>query len=98
MLLRATFFKTLVGGAGVWAIGRAAIHIGTSGLVFGYFGIPGSQGMVRAEEIGSILVAIAVIFLYGGLILGVVPARGLVSWEAHLFGMTEVMVARTHSR
>ena len=51
------------------------------------------------RRFGSILLAIVVIILYGGLILGVLPARGLVSWEAHLFGLIAgVLAARSHRR
>ena len=33
-----TLLIVVVGGIGVWIFGRAAFHIGASGLVFGYFG------------------------------------------------------------
>ena len=43
----------------------------------------------------SIGVAALVIFLYGGMIWGVVPRDDGVSWEAHLFGLLAGMaVAR----
>ncbi len=46
------------------------------GLVFGYFGYLVARGWYE-RRLGSILLAIAVIILYGGLIVGVVPARAL---------------------
>ncbi len=77
---------------------RSAVHIGASGLVFGYFGYLVARGWYE-RKLGSILLAIAVIILYGGLILGVLPARGLVSWEGHLFGLIAgVLAARSHRR
>ncbi len=79
-------------------MGRSAVHIGASGLVFGYFGYLVARGWYE-RKLGSILLSIVVIILYGGLILGVLPARGLVSWEAHLFGLIAgVLAARSHRR
>ena len=86
-----------VGGVGVWAFGRSAIHIGASGLVFGYFGYLVARGWYE-RKISSILVAIVVIVLYGGLIVGVLPTPGLVSWEAHLFGLLSGVMAARYQR
>jgi len=98
VLLRVSFIVIGVGGSGVWLLGRSAVHIGASGLVFGYFGYLVARGWYE-RRLGSILLAIAVIILYGGLILGVLPARGLVSWEAHLFGLIAgVLAARNRRR
>ena len=38
------------------------------------------------KNIKSILIAIVVAILYGGLIFGVLPTNRLISWEGHLFG------------
>ena len=98
VLLRVSFIVIGVGGSAVWLLGRSAVHIGASGLVFGYFGYLVARGWYE-RKLGSILLAIVVIILYGGLILGVLPARGLVSWEAHLFGLIAgVLAARSHWR
>ena len=35
----------------------------------------------------SILIAVAVAVFYGGLIFGLLPLGGFVSWEGHLFGL-----------
>ena len=95
VLLRVSFIVIGVGGSGVWLLGRSAVHIGASGLVVGYFGYL----VARERRLGSILLAIVVIILYGGLILGVLPARALVSWEAHLFGLIAgILAARSHRR
>ncbi len=97
VLLRVSFIVIGLGGAGVWALGRPAIHIGASGLVFGYFGYLVARGWYE-RKLGSILMAIAVIILYGGLIVGVIPARSLVSWEAHLFGLIAGVLAARNQR
>ena len=97
VLLRVSFIVIGLGGAGVWALGRPTIHIGASGLVFGYFGYLVARGWYE-RKLGSILMAIAVIILYGGLIVGVIPARSLVSWEAHLFGLIAGVLAARNQR
>ncbi len=98
VLLAVSVFIILVGGLGVWALGRPAIHIGASGLVFGYFGYLVAVGWYE-RRLGSILTAIVVVALYGGLIAGVLPTPGLISWEAHLFGLIAgVLAARNRRR
>ena len=93
-LVGVSLFIIVAGGGAVWLLGRTAIHVGASGLVFGYFGYLGAAGWYD-RNLGSILAAIAVILLYGGLVFGVLPTQSFVSWEAHLFGlMAGVMAAR----
>jgi membrane associated rhomboid family serine protease len=97
ILLWVSLFIILLGGVGVWALGRSAIHVGASGLVFGYFGYLVSRGWYERRP-GSILVAIAVIVLYGGLIVGVLPVPGFISWESHLFGLIAGVLAARNQR
>ena len=81
-----SLFIIVVGGAGVWVLGRTAIHVGASGLVFGYFGYLVANGWFDRRPL-SILATITVVVLYGGLVFGVLPTQSFVSWEAHLFGL-----------
>ncbi len=93
-LVGVTLFVVLLGGAGVWLVARSASHIGASGLVFGYFGYLVARGWYD-RRIVSILIAVIVIVVYGGLIFGVLPTDGRVSWEGHLTGLIAgVIVAR----
>ena len=81
-----TVVVTVVGGLGVWLFGRGdSVHIGASGLVFGYFGFLLLRAWFERTLI-SLAVAALVAVLYGGLIFGVLPGRPEVSWEGHLFG------------
>ena len=74
----------LVGGLGVWLVGRPATHIGASGLVFGFLLV---KGLVD-RSILSVLVAIVVAGVFGLMILsGILPTREYVSWEGHLCGL-----------
>ncbi len=72
-------------GLGVWLIGRASIHIGASGVVHGMMFFLFVIGIIRRDRL-AIAVALAVLFLYGGMVWGIVPGRPDVSWEAHLCG------------
>jgi membrane associated rhomboid family serine protease len=65
--------------------------------VFGYFGYLVARGWYE-RRFGSILIAIVVIVLYGGLIVGVLPTPGFVSWEAHLFGLIAGVLAARYAR
>ena len=96
-LVGVSLFIIVVGGVAVWLLGRSAIHVGASGLVFGYFGYLVANGWYDRRPI-SILVAIAVIILYGGLIFGVLPTVSFVSWEAHLFGLIAGVLAARLTR
>ena len=96
-LVGVSLFIIGVGGLAVWLLGRPAIHVGASGLVFGYFGYLVANGWFDRRPI-SILAAIAVIVLYGGLLFGVLPVGGFVSWESHLFGLIAGVLAARLTR
>jgi membrane associated rhomboid family serine protease len=86
-LVEVTTIIALVGGAGVWLIGKSAsVHIGASGLVFGFFGFLITRGFFD-KSIRSLLVGVGVLLFYGGLIWGVLPTDPNVSWEGHLCGL-----------
>ena len=85
-------FVILCGGAVVWLFGRASYHIGASGLIFGYFGYLVARGWYERST-GAILTALLALFLYGGLVWGVLPSRSFISWEGHLFGMLAGVLA-----
>jgi membrane associated rhomboid family serine protease len=61
------------------------IHIGASGLVYGYAAFLVAWGLVTRRA-SSILVAVLVVLLYGGLVFGVLPTQQGISWQGHLFG------------
>ena len=84
--LTTTFPIVVLGGLGLWLLGRDAAHIGASGLLFGYFGFLVARGYYE-RRLGSIAVSIVVVVAYGGIIAGVLPRDDQVSWEAHLLGL-----------
>ena len=60
--------------------------MGASGLIFGYFGFLVARGWYERKLV-SILVAVLTVLLYGGIVWGILPSVGQVSWEGHLFGL-----------
>ena len=82
----------IIGGGLTWVFGGANTnHIGASGVVFGYFGALLGAAFFerRPRALGGALIAI---FLYSGMVAGLVPQPSL-SWEGHLFGLTGGLMA-----
>jgi len=74
-------------GLGVWLLGAAGtVHIGASGVVFGYLGFLMGRGLFERRA-GAIVLSLVVTLLFGGMLLGALPLVGAgVSWLGHLFG------------
>ena len=75
----------LLHGGLVFLAARPVYHIGASGLVYGFAAFLFVSGVIRRER-SLMALSMLVIFLYGGMIWGVLPIREGVSWEGHLFG------------
>jgi len=98
LFISSSLLILVVGGLGVWVFGRAAFHIGASGLVFGYFGFLVAIG-VYERSLSGLAIASLTLFYYGGLIFGVLPTNSFVSWEGHLFGLLAgILAARVFAR
>jgi membrane associated rhomboid family serine protease len=84
----------LVGGLGTWIFGRDAIHLGASGLVFGYIGF-----LLAGAYIGPTLLTLGfsllVFWMYGNQLWAMLPSsrENAVSWEGHLFGFVGGIIA-----
>ena len=76
----------------VWLFGRTAIHIGASGVLYGYFGFLLVAGFISRRP-SQILVSLFVGVFYGGMIVGVLPSGPFISWESHLFGFVSGLIA-----
>ncbi|MEN8907106.1 MAG: rhomboid family intramembrane serine protease [Clostridiales bacterium] len=93
VLIRGTFkfvtvyiISMLTSGLGIWFIGNSnSVHIGVSGIIFGFFGYILFSAWFE-KSLKSIIFSIIVIVLYGGFIIGIIPGNAGVSWEGHLFG------------
>jgi membrane associated rhomboid family serine protease len=81
-----TAVVALVSGLGTWLTGGAGtVHLGASGLVFGFAAYLVLRG-IWSRSLAELAVGVVVVALFGGsLLTGLVPAPGI-SWQAHLFG------------
>ena len=69
-----------------WLLGApGSVHIGASGVIFGYLGFLMLSGWY-ARSFGSILLSVIVTLLWGGLVLGMMPGTAGISWQAHVGG------------
>ncbi|MGD1897371.1 MAG: rhomboid family intramembrane serine protease [Phormidesmis sp.] len=87
----------LFGGLGTWLFGRDAIHLGASGLIFGYIGfllISGYEG----PTLLTVGFAAIVFLMYGNQLWSMLPSssESKVSWEGHLFGFAGGVVVGTY--
>lgn len=80
-----TVLLAITTGFMVWMFGQDGIHLGFSGVIFGYFSYILTRGFFNKDR-WSIFIAVVVAFLYGSMVSGVLPGQVGVSWEAHLFG------------
>ena len=90
-----TVIVALVGGLGTWLIAPAnTIHIGASGIVFGYAAYLVARG-VYSRSMMQIGLGLLVLAVWGTTLLrGLVPEDGI-SWQGHLFGaLGGVLAAR----
>ena len=78
-------FLHLAPGVGVWLFARDAYHLGASGLVYGMMFFLLVVGMLRKDR-GSVGFSTAVLFLYSGMLIGLLPEDSGISFEYHLFG------------
>jgi membrane associated rhomboid family serine protease len=98
-LLGVTAIVALVSGLGTWLVApEHSIHIGASGVVFGYATYLLARGVFNRNAL-EILVGVGVAAVWGtALVGGLVPQEG-VSWQGHFFGAVGgVLAARVFAR
>jgi membrane associated rhomboid family serine protease len=91
----------IVGALVVWVLGpTGSVHVGASGLVFTYFGWLIARA-ARERSALAILVGLATLTMYGGVLWGLSPFQLGISWQGHLggllggLGLARVWPART---
>lgn len=96
---RTSFWIIVLSGIGTWLIGsKGSVHIGASGLVYGYFGYLLMRSWLEKKLIWAILGVTLCIF-YGGMIWGMMPTGKPISWEGHLCGfIAGVWMARQNKQ
>jgi membrane associated rhomboid family serine protease len=83
----------VVGGLGTWLTAPAAtVHIGASGLVFGFATYLIARGIFSRRAL-HLAAGLIVLVIYGStLLFGLVPTPGI-SWQGHLFGAVGGVIA-----
>lgn len=79
------FIIYIADGLLVWLFARESYHIGASGLVYGFAAFLFFSGLFRKDK-RSIALSLLIVFLYGGMVWGVLPTDPKISFESHLFG------------
>jgi membrane associated rhomboid family serine protease len=80
-----TVIVGLTSGLGTWLFASpGTIHIGASGLVFGYLTYLVARGFF-AGRVLWVVGGVIVLMLYGGILWGLLPRPGI-SWTGHVFG------------
>jgi membrane associated rhomboid family serine protease len=79
----------ITSGVITWLIGRDALHVGASGLIFAMLFFLFFSGIIR-KYIPLVAVSLIVAFIYGGSVWSIFPITELIdasiSWEGHLSG------------
>jgi membrane associated rhomboid family serine protease len=90
-----TAIVALVGGLGTWLFAPAnTVHIGASGIVFGFAAYLVARGVFSRNPWQLLLGAVVVAVWGATLLQGLVPEEGI-SWQGHLFGaLGGVLAAR----
>lgn len=89
---KVTAIVGVIAGLGTWLVGGSdSVHIGASGVVFGYLTYLVSRG-VFARKLTYLAGGAAAILAYGGILFGLVPRPGM-SWSGHAFGAVGGIVA-----
>lgn len=93
MALPVLVFIHIGSGSLVWLLApEHTYHVGASGIVYGLASFLIASGLFRKDQ-NSVAIAIFVTLVYGGMVIGFIPAKG-VSWQSHLYGaLSGVIIA-----
>jgi membrane associated rhomboid family serine protease len=84
--LPVTLLSMLGAGGLAWLLGSSgSVHIGASGVIFGYLGFLMLTGWFT-RSVWTILLSIGVTIAWGSVVFGVLPIQQGVSWLSHLGG------------
>jgi membrane associated rhomboid family serine protease len=88
-----TLVVVLVSGLGTWLIASPdSVHLGASGIVFGYAAYLVARGLF-SRRLSELALGALVVGVWGlGMLQGLLPQERI-SWQAHLFGAVGGVVA-----
>ena len=91
--LVSTLTSVVSSGVFAWLLTPAGtIVLGASGLIFGWLTYLIARGLWSRRP-GQVALGLLVLFVYGGLIWGVLPGAAGISWQAHLGGAVGGLLA-----
>jgi membrane associated rhomboid family serine protease len=90
--LKTALVIALGSGLLLWLVGRSAAHMGASGVIFGFFGYLVTFAYFNRGTT-DVLIAGAVVLVYGSMLAGIKPARDGTSFEGHFFGLVAGVAA-----
>lgn len=79
-------------GLGVWLFARDSVHVGASGITHGLMFFLFVMGLIRRDRL-AVVTSLVVFFLYGGMLLSVLPGEERISFEYHLAGAASGVLA-----
>lgn len=82
----------LLSGLGVWLFARPSVHVGASGIAHGLMFFLFLMGLIRRDRL-AVATSLVVFFLYGGMLLSVLPQEERISFEYHLAGAVAGVLA-----
>ena len=92
-VLLVTALVALVSGLGTWLVAPAGtIHLGASGVVFGYATYLIVRG-IFSRRIAQLAVGALVVALWGSALLAGLGPQDGISWQGHLFGAIGGVIA-----
>lgn len=82
----------LLSGLLVWVFARPSFHVGISGIVHGLMFFLFVIGLLRRDRL-AVAITLVVFFLYGGMVMSVLPREQGVSFEYHAAGALIGLIA-----
>ncbi len=92
-IISVTLIAGFISGMGTWLVAPSnSLHIGMSGVIFGYGTYLISRGVFE-KSLLHLLVGAVIGAMYGGVLLGGLEPQYGISWQGHLFGAVGGIVA-----
>jgi membrane associated rhomboid family serine protease len=89
----ALIYIVLIGGGMVWLFGApGSLHIGASGIIFGFIGFLICSGWSH-KNFKAIVLSLMVCFFYGSALFSLFVFLPGISWSGHFFGFISGIVA-----
>lgn len=84
--LTVSAYITVLSGFLIWCFAKPGIHLGSSAVVTGYWGLL-VINIYQQGTLMAIILGVISVYYFAGIFLGIFPGKKGVSWEGHLFGL-----------